>query len=147
MSENESPPPGIGLEFVKELYLDCKLEPNEPQPIFLIYKDTIKTFLHEKIGHLALNAKILGLIGIEISILAALFTATFNDVWQIKGEMIQALFIVLFFVLGFFLARDFKRWWQNRNSLTVDALTDELGRRASIIKSSGRPTTTETTGG
>lgn len=147
MSDSETPPPDIGIEFVKELYTDCKLETNEPQPIFLIYKDTIKTFLHEKIVHLALDAKILGLIGIEISILAALFTATFNDVLNIKGELINALFIAFFFVLGFFLFRDVKRWWQNRKSLTVDALTDELGRRGSIIKSTGKAAAPESTDG
>ncbi len=150
MSEHESPPPDqpdIGIEFVKKLYTDCKLETNAPQPIYLLYKDTIKTFLHEKIALLALDAKIIGLIGIEVSILAALFTAKFEKVWIIEGPVIHGTFLAFFFVLAYFLARDVKRWLQNWRKLSVDSLTDELGGRGSMIKGGGRSEATDPTDG
>ena len=136
MSAPDLPPPNIGIAFVKELYTDCKLETNEPQSIYLLYRDTIKTFLHEKVSLLALDAKIFGLIGIEISILVSLLTAKFEDFWIIKGNLIFGTFFAFLIILGVFIAIDAKNWWKARKALSVDALTDDLGARGSIIKSS-----------
>ncbi|HEU0188414.1 MAG TPA: hypothetical protein VFQ97_00285, partial [Gallionella sp.] len=85
MARNEKNGIDIGAQFASGIYSNAKLVTNEVQPYFILHKDTIKTFLHEKIELLASQGKLLGLIGIEVSLIASLVTATFNDWHGIKS--------------------------------------------------------------
>ena len=133
---NSSPPTGtnIGTEVVQELYAVSELQTAKPQPIYLLHRDTISTFIHEKMALFGLDARILGVGGIELSLVAALCTAEFQDRWILKAALIQALFITFAVVLAAFLLRDVNRWLQCRKELNVDSLTTDLGSRGSAIE-------------
>lgn len=127
----------IGMEYLKNLYSGTDLETKEAQPIYILYRDTIRTFLHEKIEEFGLSARFLGFLGIEISIITTLFTATFNDFLKIKANIIQGTFVAFAIIFALLIFKDIKCWWCNKENLTVDELAKELGQRGTIIKPPG----------
>lgn len=135
MARNDKPAIDIGAEFAKGIYSNAKLVTNEVQPYFILHKDTIRTFLHEKVALLASQGKLLGLIGIEVSLIASLVTATFNEWHGIKGPTIEAAFFLSTVIAGVLTVKEFLLWLQSKSSCTVDALTIELGKRGAVIES------------
>ena len=131
-SENQS---NIGLEFIKNLYTDTTLETKEPQPFYILQRDTIRTFLHEKIDLLRIQAKFIGLIGIELTLIISLLTTTFKDIWKINANIIQGLFIAFALIIVVYLAKSFTKWLGVYKTLNVDWLSKDLGERGTIIKS------------
>lgn len=134
MSQSEKAPIDIGAEVAKGMYSDVTFERHEVQPIYVLHRDTIRTFLHEKLSLFEQKGKLLGLLGIEVSLVAAQVTATFNDWLGIKGTFIASTFFVLTLVCGFFTLKEAAAWWNQRGSLGVDQLSDELGNRGSVIR-------------
>ncbi|MFH1872791.1 MAG: hypothetical protein ABIK82_16420 [Pseudomonadota bacterium] len=135
MARNDKPSIDVGAEFAKGIYSNAKLVTNEVQPYFILHKDTIRTFLHEKMALLASQGKLLGLIGIEISLIASLVTATFNEWHGIKGPTIEAAFFLSTIAFGILSVKEFLLWMKSQSSCTVDALTTELGKRGAVIES------------
>jgi hypothetical protein len=124
----------IGMEYLKGIYTNTDIETKEAQPIFILQRDTVRTFLHEKIEDLGLSARVLGYIGIEITLLAALVTTTFNDWLGLKGNVIEGVFIAFFVIIGILVVKDGVVLFKNKDKLTVDELTQDLGIRGSIIR-------------
>ena len=137
---NEKPIINIGAEFARSIYSDVKFEHREVQPIFVLHRDTIRTFLHEKLSLFQQQGKFLGLLGIEVSLIVSLVTATFNDWKGIKGSVIEASFFVFSIRCGYYTLRESIRWFGNRNSLSVDSLSNELGGRGSVIRPNDQQT-------
>lgn len=126
--------PNIGLDYLTNIYQNTTIETKDPQPIYILHRDTIRTFLHEKVNLLGIEARTLGLLGVEVSLIAALATATFHDFWFLKANVICAAFFLAFLGIGGLLARSSVAWWRTREDRSVDALTDQLGYRGSEIK-------------
>lgn len=141
MTRTEKPTIDIGAEVAKGMYADAKFEHQEIQPIYILHRDTIRTFLHEKLSLFEQQGKLLGLAGIEVSLVASLVTATFNDWKGIKGGLIEASFLVFSLICGFYLIRELIRWLKYRDSLSVDNLSNELGRRGSVIQPNDQKST------
>ena len=125
----------VGSEYVKKVYAGSNLETEKAQPIYILYKDTIKSFLYEKQNQFGLTSKLLGFLGIEITIITTLFTATFKDFEYVEGKTIQGFFIALFMIFGFFILKDGFFWIKNKRKNDPENMTQELGKRGSIIKS------------
>jgi len=136
MAKPEKPGIDIGMEYLKNLYTNTNIETKEAQPIYILYRDTIRTFLHETIQTLGLQGRLLGLIGIEITIVASLVTATFTDWHNIKGSLIQGTFIAFAIIFGVWIIKDFILWLMTWKKCNVDSLVDELAVRGSVIKAS-----------
>ncbi len=136
MTRNEKSSPDIGIEVAKGIYSNVVFEHREVQPIYLLHRDTVRTFLHEKLALFEHKGKLLGLVGIEVSLVASLVTATFNDWKGIKGSVIEAAFWVTTLVGIYYLLKELSVWYRNRNGLSVDALAQDLGSRGSVIKPS-----------
>jgi len=136
VSNNEKPNIDIGVEVAKGIYSDVRFEHREVQPIYVLHRDTVRTFLHEKLGLFGQQGHFLGLFGIEVSLIASLVTATFNDWKGIKGSVIEASFLVSSVICGCYTAREFFRWIKYRETLKVDLLSNELGGRGSVIQPS-----------
>ena len=134
MTRNEKPTIDIGAEVAKGIYSNVKFEHREVQPIYVLHRDTIRTFLHEKLGLFEQQGKLLGLFGIEVSLIASLVTATFNDWKGIKGNVIEASFLVFSLICGYYTVRESIRWLRYRDTLSVDTLSNELGGRGSVIQ-------------
>lgn len=130
----------IGAEFAQSLYADAKLVTNEVQPYYLLHKDTIRNFLHEKIEILNNRGQVIAYGGIEVSIVATIFTATFNDWHGIKGSIIEGSFFLSSFIFGLLTIIAGFRWISTLKGSSVNALTDELGQRGVIIASNKCPT-------
>lgn len=126
--------PNIGLDYLTDLYRETNLETRDPQPLFILHRDTIRTFLHEKIAWFGLYAKLLGFIGVEIPILAAIFTSTFHDTGGISANLIGGVFVAFAILFGIQIVFDGIRYWNIRARASVDQLTDELGSRGSQIR-------------
>ena len=126
----------IGMEFLKNIYTNTDIETKEAQPIFMIHRDTVKSFLHEKIAYFGIYNRVVGYIGIEISLVISLLTASFTDTLGIKGTLIQGIFVVFALIFGCLAVKDGLYLIKNRKKITVDELTNELGSRGSIIKPS-----------
>ena len=134
MIKNEKPTINIGETITKSIYSNVKFEHLEVQPIYVLHRDTIQTFLHEKLGLFEQQGKLLGLLGIEVSLIASLVTATFNDWKGIKGNVIEASFLVFSLICGYSIVRESIRWLKYRVTLNVDKLSTELGGRGSVIQ-------------
>ena len=134
MAKTEKPGIDIGMEYLKNLYTNTNIETKEAQPIYILYRDTIRTFLHETIQILGLQGRLLGLVGIEITIVASLVTATFTDWNGIKGSLIQGTFFAFAIIFGIWTIKDFILWLMTTKKFSVDSLVDKLAARGSVIK-------------
>lgn len=134
--------PGLTVadDVVRQLYADCDLVVHDSQPVFLLQRDTIKSFLHEKAGVIAAEARFLAYLSIELSLIAALVTATFQDFWKIKAQTIEGTFVAFTFIIGILMIRDGTAWVRSRKKATPDALTEELGSRGARITPKARNT-------
>jgi hypothetical protein len=141
MAKNDKPGIDIGMEYLRNIYTNTNIETKEAQPIYILYRDTIRTFLHETIQTMGLQGRLLGLIGIELTIVASLVTATFTD-WQgIKGSLIQGTFLALAIILGILIVKDIVLWLITRKKCNVNDLVDELATRGSVIKANAEKDT------
>lgn len=126
--------PNIGMDYLTDIYRETTVETKDPQPIYILHRDTIRTFLHEKIAMLGVEGKLLGLLGVEATVLATLATATFHEMWHVPGDVVCAAFLLVALWAGVYIALNTVRWWKTKVYSSVDALTDELGARGSLIK-------------
>ena len=136
MTRNDRPNVDIGAAVTKGIYANVTFEHKEVQPIYVLHRDTVRTFLHEKLAKFEQKGKLLGLIGIELSLLASLVTATFNDWKGLKGSVIEGAFIVFSVVGAYYCFIEAIRWYRDKSNLSVDALASELGSRGSVIQPS-----------
>lgn len=123
----------VADDVVKQLYSGCDLTVQERQPVYLLHRDTIRAFLHEKFGHIAAESRCLAFLGIEISLVATLLTATFQDVGWLKGPVIQGTFIAFAIIVGILLAREAKRRVWGGEWVSPESLATELGARGAVI--------------
>lgn len=124
----------IGTEVINNLYTSPRLMVADAQPHFILHRDTLRAFLFEKLGIFGLRERILGWIGVEVSVVATLTTTTFHDWHGISANVIQAVFLVVGAIIGVLFMVDCLRVVRNWSSLSVDALTDDLGGRGAILK-------------
>jgi len=124
----------VGAAMAANLYGKAKFDAGEVPPYFMLHKDTIRTFLHEKMELLGAEGRLLGLWGIELALVAALLTSTFKDFGGLKGDTIGGVFIVFSIITGWMILRDTISWWRTRSKCSVDHLADELGRRGAAIR-------------
>lgn len=136
MTRNDKTSFDIGSEVTRGIYSNVTFEHHEVQPIYILHRDSIRTFLHEKLGLFEERGKLLGLVGIEVSLIASLVTATFNDWYGLRGSFIEASFFIASLVCGVYTVRSLLKWFKYRESIGVDSLADELGGRGSVIKPS-----------
>lgn len=134
MAKNEKPLIDVGAAVANGIYSDVKIVHNQVQPFFILHKDSIRNFFHEKYRIFEMQGRLLGLVGITLSLIASLLTATFNDWHGIKGSLIEACFVVSTVISTLFTLKDFSDWWKNKGNMSVDQLSDELGRRGSVIQ-------------
>jgi len=123
----------IGLEYVKGLNKEASIETEDPQPIYILPRDTIKAFLHETAALLTVPGRLLGLLGVEVTLVASLLTATFRDFFWIKGDTLKGFFIAAAVLVAALVAADLVRIVKNWGAYSVDALTKNLGSRGSRI--------------
>jgi hypothetical protein len=131
MAENNG---NIGLEYVNTLYNEAELVTEEPQPIYILHKDTIKTFLHEKREVLSIFDRMLAIIGVLLTVIVTLFSATFNDFLGLPGNVMQGIFIVSTIFLSIWLLITIIKIIKNIKSISIDNLCKDLGKRGTIIK-------------
>jgi hypothetical protein len=125
----------IGMEYLKGIYTNADMETKEVQPIYILQRDTIRTFLHESLEKFGLSSRLLGYFGIEITLFISLFTASFNDWLGLKGNDIKGTFVAFTIIIGIIIIKNCFIWYKNFNKLSVDELAKELGSRGTIIKS------------
>ncbi len=133
MTNNNGHGIDLGMEFLKSIYMGTGVDTKEAQPIYILPRDTVRTFLHEKIGLFGIQSRVLGLAGVEITLLASLATASFTDFLGIKGNVIKGTFIAFSVIFGVLLIKDLIKWWRCKDEMDVDALAENLGSRGSII--------------
>ena len=136
MATSKQPPLDIAAGVATSLYAKAAFEHNTVQPIYVLHRDTIRTFLHEKIGAMQRSGQLLGLIGIDVSLVAALATTTFRDSFGVPGELIQATFIVCVAICSGYILRWLCLTGWEGGTLGVDQLVDDLGTRGSVIRPS-----------
>lgn len=123
----------VADDVVRRLYSNCDLAVQESQPLLVLHRDTVRSFLHEKLSILVSESRLLAYLGIEASLVSALATATFNDWWIFKGPLIQGTFAAFSIILGLLLLRELYRWWTEARSVTPASLTDDLSLRGALI--------------
>lgn len=124
----------IGAEVAQGIYANATFEAQEVQPLFVLHRDTVKSYFHEKRTQFDEQGKLLGYLGVEITLVATLLTATFNDQYGMKGTLIQAVFFVFSIIFGLLLVASLVNWRKHKETLTVENMVDDLGKRGSIIK-------------
>lgn len=127
----------VGDDVVRRLYSNCDLAVKETQPLLVLHRDTVRSFLHEKLSLLVSESRLLAYFGIEASLISALATATFSDLWVIKASLIQGTFSAFSIIIGLLLIRETWRWWREARGLTPTTLTDDLSLRGALISPKG----------
>lgn len=130
---NEDKKIDIGLELLQSMYADTKFVTKDSQPYYILARDTIGKFLYEKEGVFTLKSKLISFLGIELTLILALITTNFKTTFNIDGTLWHAIFIVSAFVNGIYLLLGYKKWNGIKKSYDVDVLTEELGKRGSIL--------------
>jgi len=133
MTPTRKQPSNIALDVLTNVYQNTTLQTGAPQPFYILHRDTIRNFLHEKMGVFGLQARALGLLGIEASLIVALATATFHDLWFLKGDVIGAAFVIAAIIIAILLLTDMVALWRTRKERSVDVLTDQLGKQGTSI--------------
>ena len=125
MAKNKQSKNKIGTEFLQNLYSDVSLETKDPQPYYIVHKDTFKTFLYEHKDSLSYGDKALSFLGIDISILVSLFTCDFKT-WTgkenkilVDGKTIQGFFICCALVIGIFFVYYGIKWIYNFKKTSI----------------------------
>lgn len=126
--------PNIGASLLTDLYEEATVETKDPQPIYVLQRDTIRSFLHEKLGLFGLRERVLAWAGIELTLVASLVTADFRGFMGLSGPVVQGGFYVFAVIVGILLASDGWKCLSIRKACTVDALTSDLGLRGSEIR-------------
>ena len=126
--------PSLSKALTDSIYSDTQLEHKDVQPIYILQRDTIRSFFYEKISDMSSESQFYCYLGIAITLLATVITATFTDIWIVKAELIKSTFLILtiYFIIKLIISGI--KWIKTRNSNSPSALTDELGSRGSIIK-------------
>ena len=129
----------IGTDFLHNLYSEVSLETKDPQPYYIVHKDTFKTFLYEHKDSLNYGDKALGFLGIEVSIIVSLLTCSFNDVIGkeskiiVEGNTIQGFFLCSALVIGGFLLYYGIKWLCNIKKSSINYMCDELEKKSSLL--------------
>jgi len=123
----------VGDDVIRSLYSNFDLAVQEPQPLLVLHRDTVRSFLHEKLSILVSESRLLAYFGIEASLISALATSTFSDLWVIKATLIQGTFSAFSIIIGLLLIRELWRWWHDARGMTPNTLTDELSQRGALI--------------
>lgn len=142
MATKNSKNSGIALDFVNGLYSNTEIETKDPQPLFILHRDTIRTFLHEKRLSFGLEARVLGWFGIGITLIITLCTANFKDLFcggdgthpLLPGDTLQGIFFTFTLIIMAMFLFDGFRWLSAYEHLSVDYLTEDLGKRGSAIR-------------
>lgn len=120
----------IAYDYVTNLYRNTTVVTDDPQPLFVLPRDTIRTFLHEKMSLFGIQSKLAGLVGVAVAIGVALATTEkWRGLWLIDGSVVQAAFILCFLGVALVTLITANRWRRERQNLNVDSLTDDLGSR------------------
>lgn len=125
----------IGHDVLNNMYTNMSMETKDPQPLFILYRDTIRTFLHEKSGVLGAEGRVLGFFGVELTLIATLVTCTFNNFIGIDGAVIEGAFLTFAIIIGFYLLKEVRNLILLLNRNGINEMVDELGGRGSIIRS------------
>jgi hypothetical protein len=139
--QTQSSGPRIASDVVGHIYSDADVVVQESQVLFVLHKDTIKTFLHEKLSVVAAESRFLAYIGIELTLVGALISSDFKDTLFMSAALIKGLFLAFSFIVGAAGIINFVRFRKNARCCTPDKLTEELGKRGSIIVPPSRGTT------
>lgn len=138
-SKGNSPESNIGTDFLHNLYSEVSLETKDPQPYYIVHKDTFKTFLYEHKESLNYGDKALVFLGIEVSIIVSLLTCSFNDVVGkeskiiVEGNTIQGFFLCSALVIGIFLLYYGIKWLFNIKKSSINYMCSELEKKSSLL--------------
>jgi hypothetical protein len=124
----------IGMEYMKGIYTNTNVETKEAQPIYILQRDSVRTFLHEKIELLGLSARLMGYLGILLTLIATLATAEFTDFLGLKGPVVNGTFVAFTLIVAVLAIRESITWYKSKSKLDVDSLAEDLGNRGSIIR-------------
>jgi hypothetical protein len=120
----------IASNITSQLNKNLTFETNLIQPQYLLHRDTIKSFFYEKKDRLESSGKALAYFSIFLSTLISLLSSTFNDVWIIKANFLETIFLVTTIVSFGLFCRYIFSYNKYKKELEVDALTDELSKRS-----------------
>ena len=124
----------FGVTFLNSLFNNAKLVTKQPQPIYILHRDTIKTFMHEHRRLLSLTDRLLSLIGVEISIVLTLLTASFFVVFGIPSDTVKGIFISFAIGIGAWLLITLFQYLKERKNLSIDKIVDDLGKQGTVIQ-------------
>ena len=124
----------IGTDVISSLYTSPKLFVLDAHPHFILHRDTLRAFLFEKQGLFGLRERVIGWIGIEISLITTLIISTFHDWRGIPAAVLQAVFIVVAGIIAILFTVDCFKLIRYRGDLSIDTLSDELGTRGAVLK-------------
>ncbi len=142
MNRKVSSPNQIVSTITNQMYANTKFEHNETQPIYLLHRDTIRSFFHEKINLFGLAGKLSTSFGLFLSCGTTLLTSTFHETKWVKADLIENIFTILTFGALIFSIYQSIKYLTTRNELTVNALTEDLSKR-SIGSMTDKPETKE----
>lgn len=125
----------IGTDLLKSLYTNPEITQKNPQPYYIVHKDTMKTFLHENKGSLSIVDRFLTILVSFITILLTYFTSNFKEteVFGLDGSQIKGCFLCLLIVFGVYLVYLIYELIRTRHMRDVDSLCSMLEKRVTVL--------------
>lgn len=125
----------IGTDILQSIYTNSENTAKNPQPFYVVHKDTMKTFLYENKSALSIIDRLLTIGVTFITIVITYFTSNFKDteIFGLEGTQIKGVFLCLsigFGVYLIYLIVALIKTWNKRN---VDGLCEILEKRVTVL--------------
>lgn len=125
----------IETKIIQSIYTNSGNIAKNPQPYYVIHKDTMKTFLYENRSALSIFDRLLTICVTFITIVITYCTSNFENtvIFGLEGTQIKGVFLCLSIVFGaymIYLIYSLKKTWERRN---VDGLCEILEKRVTVL--------------
>jgi hypothetical protein len=127
----------IGTAVVSDLYANVTFEKGntDVDVYFVTHKQSVKAYLLEKREILGLNGKLLGVAGIEITIVLSILSGTFQEVAGVKPETVKGIFAGLAIAVGVYFIKLCYDKYVNWKKETITDLLQDFAEISHTIKS------------
>lgn len=125
----------LGTDVIKSIYTNSENTEKNPQPLYIVHKDTMKSFLYENKNALSIVDRLLTVGVTFITIIITYFTSNFKDtkVFGLDGSQVKGVFLCLSIGFGVYLIYLIYTLFNTWNRRNVDGLCEILEKRVTVL--------------
>ena len=121
----------LGTDVIKSIYTNSENTEKNPQPLYIVHKDTMKSFLYENKNALSIVDRLLTVGVTFITIIITYFKDT--NVFGLDGSQVKGVFLCLSIGFGVYLIYLIYTLFNTWNRRNVDGLCEILEKRVTVL--------------